>query len=813
MSRIKKESAFPRLTVLVALFCAAVLLPAAGGNGRQAQPSGQEGQKFQLTLESIMRGPRLVGDAPTGLRWSGDSKELYFEWRRPGEDEASSYAVSRNGGEPHKLTDEEKKKTPPVAGTWDTARRRVLFIENNDIVLFDALARARRQITRTTAVESNPHWARNETAVCFARDNNLFVIPLDSGAIEQLTDIRPSRHEPLETDSQKSLKAEEQKLIESTKLQVIKKQQAEEKRKKDALPVFEIQENQTVQPVLSPDNLHVFIEVIEHVKGGRIADVPNYLTESAYTENIPTRTKVGDAQDRQRLAVLNLKNGKSVWAESGFAGNQKTEAATSGGPKEIRETDHEVNWGSPLFSKDGKLAVVLVWATDYADRWFVVVDPETGQSRVIDALHDDAWVLDTFAGRSTFFGFMPDGHNVCFIAEHDGWKHLYIVDAAQAGAKRRQLTSGKFEISSANLSPDNKLFHLTTSEKHLGERHFYTMPIDGGARTQVTTMTGSNIVTPSPDTTMLGIVYSYINKPPELYLMPNMPGAQAKQVTTTPTAEWRSFNWADAQVITFKARDGAEVYARLFTPEMIGAKRDPAAPGVVFVHGAGYAQNAHKYWASYYREYMFDNLLISLGYVVLDPDYRASSGYGRDWRTAIYRHMGGKDLDDVVDGAKYLVEKQNVNPKRIGVYGGSYGGFMTLMAMFTSPDTFAAGAALRPVTDWAHYNHSYSGSILNEPQQDPEAYRQSSPIYFAQNLKGALLICHGLIDTNVHIQDSFRLAQRLIELRKENWELAVYPVEDHGFQQETSWLDEYRRILKLFEEHLRLSIKAGIMTR
>ena len=117
---------------------------------------------------------------------------------------------------------------------------------------------------------------------------------------------------------------------------------------------------------------------------------------------------------------------------------------------------------------------------------------------------------------------------------------------------------------------------------------------------------------------------------------------------------------------------------------------------MVFVHGAGYLQNAHKYWSSYFREYMFHNLLASRGYVVLDVDYRASSGYGRDWRTAIYRHMGGKDLEDVVDGAKYLVAKEQVNPKRIGVYGGSYGGFITLMAMFTTPDVFAAGAALRP---------------------------------------------------------------------------------------------------------------------
>jgi dipeptidyl aminopeptidase/acylaminoacyl peptidase len=149
-----------------------------------------------------------------------------------------------------------------------------------------------------------------------------------------------------------------------------------------------------------------------------------------------------------------------------------------------------------------------------------------------------------------------------------------------------------------------------------------------------------------------------------------------------------------------------------------------------------------------------------------------------------------------------MVEQYDIDAKRIGVYGGSYGGFITLMAMFTAPDVFAAGAALRPVTDWAHYNHRYTGSILNFPYLDSVSYAKSSPIYFAEGLKGALLMCHGMVDTNVHFQDAVRLSQRLIELGKENWELAVYPVENHGFVEPSSWTDEYKRILKLFEDNL-----------
>jgi dipeptidyl aminopeptidase/acylaminoacyl peptidase len=381
--------------------------------------------------------------------------------------------------------------------------------------------------------------------------------------------------------------------------------------------------------------------------------------------------------------------------------------------------------------------------------------------------------------------------------------HLYSLDASAATPQARQLTTGKWEVTRAELSKDRSKVFLTTTEIHPGERQFYSMPVAGGARTKITTMTGSNDVTMSPDESSLAIVYSYSTKPDELYVMPMTPGAAAKQVTTTTSEEWRNFKWIDPKVITYKSRDGVDVYARLFTPEMIGAKRDPKKPAVVFVHGAGYLQNAHKYWSTYYREYMFHNILASRGYVVLDPDYRASSGYGRDWRTAIYRHMGGHDLEDVVDGAKFLVQTEKVDAKRIGVYGGSYGGFITLMALFTSPDTFAAGAALRPVTDWSHYNHGYTSNILNEPQDDPEAYRKSSPMYFADGLKSPLLILHGMVDTNVLFQDTVRLTQRLIELRKENWSVAMYPVENHGFEEATSWADEYKRILKLFDDQLK----------
>jgi len=300
----------------------------------------------------------------------------------------------------------------------------------------------------------------------------------------------------------------------------------------------------------------------------------------------------------------------------------------------------------------------------------------------------------------------------------------------------------------------------------------------------------------------LAISHSEANRPWELYVQENRSGREMKQVTLSTTEEWREGPWIKPEIVMVRARDGVEVPARLYRPRGNVAP-EGQRPAVIFVHGAGYLQNVHNWWSSYYREYMFHHLLASQGYTVLDMDYRGSAGHGRDWRTAIYRHMGGTDLTDQVDGAKWLVDNMDVDSARIGIYGGSYGGFITLMAMFTTPGVFRAGAALRPVTDWAHYNHPYTAGILNEPQNDSLAYRRSSPIYFAEGLEGDLLVCHGMLDDNVLFYDTVRLAQRLIELGKENWEVAMYPAERHGFSAASSWTDEYTRIFKLFERTLK----------
>jgi dipeptidyl aminopeptidase/acylaminoacyl peptidase len=274
------------------------------------------------------------------------------------------------------------------------------------------------------------------------------------------------------------------------------------------------------------------------------------------------------------------------------------------------------------------------------------------------------------------------------------------------------------------------------------------------------------------------------------------------QLTDTQSADYKSMSWIQPEIVKVPSTHvGGAIYAKLYRDKnsTVTGKR----PSVLFIHGAGYTQDVHLRSPYYFREQMFNNMLARQGYVVLVLDYRASAGYGRDWRTAIYRQMGHPELEDMLDGKKWLVEHENADPKRVGVYGGSYGGFMTLMALFRAPGEFAAGAALRPVTDWMQYDHDYTSGILNEPQTDPVAYERSSPIEFAAGLQDALLICHGVIDDNVLFEDSMRLYERLIELHKDNFSMSPYPLDRHGFTNADSWLDEYKRIYRLFEANLR----------
>lgn len=756
-------------------------------------PAAAQPPQKPLSVEWIMQGPALYGYAPRAVRWSGDGQRVYFEWKQasePQEKEFSTWVVNRDGSGLRRLTDEEALEAPPVRGSQSADGTKVVFAREGDIYLYDRSSDRMRRLTRTGDAESSPRLTRDGRGVTFVRNSNLYLLSLESGAIEQLTHILPpGQPDPDEqrkgTASQEWLKKEERALLEAVEKRARQREEREEKRKKEnPRKPFRLTPRQAVTDLmLSPDGRQVLATITERPQESRTALMPLYVTETAYTETQPTRTKVGDVQPRPRMALLSVETGEARWLEPGIRTT-----------RDGKEVERPVVLSNPQWNEDGTRLAVLGRAADFKDRWVFAVDVSSGKLRTLHQTSDEAWVGGPGAMA---LGWLPGGREVWFQSEQTGWSHLYAADW-ETGAVRA-LTEGSWEVKQAELSPNKQQFLLVTSEASPYENHLYLMPSQGGPRTRLTAAPGLYEGELSPDGARLAVIHSRTNQPPELFLMDARPQAAMQRVTVSPTEEFAKYAWIEKPIVEIPARDGAKIPAHIFKPKTW----KKGGPAVIFVHGAGYLQNVHRGWSSYGRENLFHHLLMERGYIVLDLDYRGSAGHGRAWRTAIYRHMGGKDLDDQVDAARWLVSEHGVDPKRIGIYGGSYGGFITLMAMFTQPGVFAAGAALRPVTDWAHYNHPYTGAILNLPQDDPEAYRRSSPIYHAAGLQGALLICHGMADANVHFQDTVRLAQKLIELGKENWEVAIYPVEDHGFVNASSWTDEYRRILRLFETNLR----------
>jgi dipeptidyl aminopeptidase/acylaminoacyl peptidase len=551
---------------------------------------------------------------------------------------------------------------------------------------------------------------------------------------------------------------------------------------------------------VAPDGKHILF-VKSKPADAAPTRVEHFITKSGYTENISARAKVSvNNMTNASLGIFNVEKDSVYFVDFSDLPGIKNHPAYYNEYENLRnkeKTVKPVRINNIIFNRKGTYAIAEIRSEDNKDRWIVSIDQDSGKANTLDYQHDEAWIGGPGIGWG--FGtlnFLYDDETLYFQSEKTGFSHLYLYNFQTKNI--RQLTKGNWEVRSAQLSDDGNTFYLTTNTTHPGNRSFYKLDMNTGQMTAVFTEDGAYEVVVSPDETKLIVRHSTHNKPWELYIADNEPGSVLQRITYSNTSEFSSYNWRVPDVITFKAADGTDVYARVYLP----ADSVKNGAGVIFVHGAGYLQNAHHFWSDYYREYMFHNLLTDKGYTVMDIDYRASDGYGRDFRTGIYRHMGGLDLSDQLDGKKYMVEKLGVDTDRVGIYGGSYGGFITLMALLTKPGTFKAGAALRSVTDWAHYNHGYTSNILNFPETDSTAYKRSSPIYFAENLQDRLIMLHGMVDDNVQFQDVVRLSQRFIEKGIKGWELAVYPVESHGFKETSSWVDEYSRILQLFEETL-----------
>jgi dipeptidyl aminopeptidase/acylaminoacyl peptidase len=800
-----------------------------------------------LTLEQIMADPDWIGTPPESPYWADDGSAVYFERKRTGAEERDLYRVPLNGGQPGGQPGggpvlvplAERGKVDAPDGDLSRDRKWKTYSRAGDLYLKNLATGAIRQVTRTAEDESDPHFMADDRRIQLHRGAAVFVYDLETGLIAQPAELRLEK-DPVEEKPDDYLKAQQLRLFDTIREKKEKQEaaRAEERAARQAdptlppLPWYLGDKVTLAATALSPSGDWMLAATLpKDLDTGKKSLMADFVTASGNVESKEVRTKVGAGKPvSPTLLLLDLRHHTQHKIDlAGLPGikddplkamREKAQAAREenapDAKPESKPAERPVELTSFLWSKDGRRLALQLRAYDNKDRWIATLEPpaEPSAEPVLVSRHrltDPAWINWTF----NEMGWLEDDATLWYLSEESGFSHLYLVgtkETAKETAKEdkpRPLTRGRFEVSNPVLGRDGRFLYYTANAGHPGRYDAWRVDVASGRSEQLSRLGGLTTFAVSPDESRLLLTNSQLTRHDELFVQEIVKenGGDARQITHTVSAAFQAQPWTVPEIVPVPSSHSSPqgqvpIYSRVYVP---AGAAEPGAlrPAVVFVHGAGYLQNAHAGWSDYFHEFMFHTYLAQHGYVVLDMDYRASAGYGRDWRTAIYRRMGTPELEDLQDGVAWLVKNRHVDPRRVGVYGGSYGGFMTYMALFRAPDLFAAGAALRPVSDWAHYNHEYTSDILNTPEIDPEAYAASSPIEYAAGLRKPLLICDGMQDDNVFFQDNVRLVQRLIELGKENFELAVYPVEPHGFKRPSSWLDEYRRIFKLMETYVK----------
>jgi dipeptidyl aminopeptidase/acylaminoacyl peptidase len=774
-----------------------------------------------ITMETIMADPDWLGREPQQSYWSDDSKSVF-------------YSRKQQGGPLHEfwhrpLTGQDNGHLLPVPKLHEYQyQQRVLNKKRNkaawtfegNIFVKDLVSGELRQLSRDGAQASKLQFL-SDGRLAFQRGDGYYAIKLDTGMMDLLASWKFAETPKALLDPKDYIAKQQIDLI-----QFVAKHRADKQSRFDyrqqlqsqnaslaPKPYYLPEKHETVESSLSPDGHYLLLSEHEVLSDRADGDImPNYINEDGRIQSEEVRQRVADAKSKkQNLWLFDLQSGQQYplsfqslpgYNDDVLAQVKRENAKAKGEDYQTNRLPRDIGlmqdwyWSQSAIQwhQDGSQVAIMLEAWDNKDRWLATVDLKQKSLVNQHRLHDDAWINYKFNS----FGWLQTSHTLYFLSEHTGFAQLY---QKPLNGKVQAVTKGNYEVDDITLSQDDKFIYFKANKKHPGIYEVYRVELASGNVEALTDLNGMTDYQLSPDESKLLLSHSKVTMPPELYVHDLSVAADARRLTHTVSEAFLAMPWIAPQIVPVKSSHTTQpIYSRVYTPKDVqeGEKRK----AVIFSHGAGYLQNSHLGWSGYFREFMFHSLLVQQGYVVMDMDYRASAGYGRDWRTAIYRQMGTPETQDLRDGVNWLVDNVNVDAGRIGTYGGSYGGFMTFMALFTAPNLFQSGAALRPVSDWAHYNHGYTSNILNTPDVDPIAYERSSPIYFAEGLQKPLLINAPMVDNNVFFQDTVRLVQRLIELEKQDFETAIYPVEPHGFRQASSWLNEYRRIYKLFETTL-----------
>lgn len=475
--------------------------------------------------------------------------------------------------------------------------------------------------------------------------------------------------------------------------------------------------------------------------------------------------------------------------------------------------------GSPRWIDSRRLVLQRV-SQDFRTRDILVADVASGEVRSVHQDVDARWWSLSFLGAEPRPS--PDGKWIAFVSDSEGCDSLYLVSTA--GGALHRLTGPQEDIRRFAFSPDGIEIAFDTNRSHPGQRNLVVCDLSNadepkmriltegrGTNVQLADAGGSVLIRDeggwSPDGKRLLFQHTDPMRPAELYWI-EASGAEKPPHELTyslPTTVDRSL-LVEPELVHYPSSDGEEVPAYLFVPPNLDrTKRHPA---IVWIHGDGIAQN-YDGWhirRDYAVYYSFHQRLAQQGYIVIAPDYRGSIGYGRKWRVAPYRDLGGMDYQDVAAAVPYLASLLYVDTDHIGVWGLSYGGFLTLQALTGDPNLFRCGVDVAGVEDFRDWLRDpggvWVGGRLGDPRENPSAYSQAAPIERIERITRPLLVLHGTADVNVPFVESLRLVDELLRNGK-TFDFAVYPGEYHYFHREQVLRDAWRRVEAFFDRYLR----------
>jgi dipeptidyl-peptidase-4 len=395
----------------------------------------------------------------------------------------------------------------------------------------------------------------------------------------------------------------------------------------------------------------------------------------------------------------------------------------------------------------------------------MLADATSGNAKSILHESDPYWI-----NHNDLFRFLSDGQFI-WGSERDGFQHLYLY--GQDGKLRKRLTEGNWEVTKlAGVNEARQTLYFESSEGSPLERQLYSIKLSGKDRKRISQGAGTHAITMSPTAEYYLDTFSNIAEPP------------SRTLHTADGAEWSVYRPADrrltddyeilpTEMVTFKGSDGTLFYARMIKPAKFNAGEK--YPAVVMVYGGPGAQSVRNSWSGA----TWDQALAQRGFVIWQMDNRGSKGRGHAFESPIYRRMGKVELADQLEGIHYLMGQGFVDPARIGIYGWSYGGYMTLYSLLNAPDVFRAGIAGAPVTRWRNYDTIYTERYLGLPSENAEGYRAGSAVEYADKLKAKLLMVHNIEDDNVLFQNSMQMAEAF-EKSGKLFDMVVYPQKSHG---------------------------------